>query len=313
MASRSTSRLFVLAAVLALPFALARGQQARIDVLHIGATGTLAGEADSQKEKAAVQTLRRFIKDETGFTNDITRQEDWQQLADKMKKGELQVGVFQGYEFAWAQQKDPDLKPLAVAVNGQGYPVAYVLAQRDNAARDFADLKGQSLCLPITSQGFPRLFLERRSEANGQKADAFFSKITRPDNIEDALDDVVDGKLRAVVVDGTALKAYQRRKPGRAKQLKEVARSEPFPPMVVAYHGSTLDEATLRLFKDGLLRAANNQKGEMLLTLSRLTGFEDVPADFPLVLEETRKAYPWVRPVPLGSPPPSRAPDRPRR
>jgi ABC-type phosphate/phosphonate transport system substrate-binding protein len=288
MVSRGSSLLFALA----LPCALGWGQQARIDVLHIGATGTLTGEADSQKEKGAIQTLRRFIKEATGFTNNITREKDWQHLVDRMKKGELQVGVFQGYEFAWAQEKDPALKPLALAVNGQRYPVAYVLAHRDNAARDFAGLKGHPLCLPITNQDYPRLFLERQSEANGQKADAFFSKITTPDNIEDALDDVVDRKLQAVVVDGGALEAYQRRKPGRAKQLKVVARSGPFPPAVVAYHGSTLNEATRRLLKDGLLGAANKQKGEMLLTLARLTGFEDVPADFPKVLAATRTAYP---------------------
>src|SRR5262245_20779972 len=117
MVWRSSSWPLTLVAVLAVPCAAARGEQPRIDVLHIGATGTLTGSADSQKERGAVQTLRRFIKDETGFTNDIVRQEDWQELADKMKKGELHVGVFQGYEFAWAQERHPDLKPLAIAVN----------------------------------------------------------------------------------------------------------------------------------------------------------------------------------------------------
>jgi ABC-type phosphate/phosphonate transport system substrate-binding protein len=292
MLSLDSPRLIALAAALVLPWAVARGQQARSDVLHIGATGSLTGDADSPKEKGAVQTLRRFIQDETGFSNDIVRLGDWRQLAERMKKGELQVGVFQGYEFAWAQEKHPDLRPLAVAVNGQRYPVAFVLARRDNATRDFAGLKGQSLCLPVSNQEFLRLYLERQSEANGKKADAFFSKITTPDNIEDALDDVVDGKVRAVVVDGAALEAYQRRKPGRARQLKEVARSGPFPPAVVTCYGSALDEATRRLFRDGLVGAAKKERGEMLLTLSRLTGFEDVPEDFAKVLGATRKAYP---------------------
>jgi ABC-type phosphate/phosphonate transport system substrate-binding protein len=292
MVSRRCSRLFALMAVLAIPGAVARGQQPRIDVLHIGATGTLTGNADSQEGKGAVETLRRFIKDETSFSNDIVGQKDWQELADRMRKGELHVGVFQGYEFAWAQEKHSDLKPLALAVNGRRYPVAHVLAQRDNTARDFAGLKGQSLCLPVTNQKFLRLFVDRQSEANGKKADAFFAKISTPDNVEDALDDVIDGKVQAVAVDGAGFEAYQRRKPGRARQLKEVARSEPFPPAVVAYYGSTLDEATRRLFKDGLLGAAKKEKGEMLLTLSRLTGFEDIPEDLAKVLGETRKAYP---------------------
>jgi ABC-type amino acid transport substrate-binding protein len=47
--------------------------------------------------------------------------------------------------------------------------------------------------------------VERQSEAGGKKAAAFFSSITSPDNIEDALDDLVDGKVQATVVDRAAL------------------------------------------------------------------------------------------------------------
>src|SRR5262249_29423954 len=122
--------------------------------------------------------------------------------------------------------------------------------------------------------------------------DAFFSKITFPDNVEDALDDVVDGLVQATVIDRAALDAYKRRKPGRFKRLQEVVRSQPFPPTVVAYYNAALGEATLRRFKDGLLGGASKEKGEMLLTLSRLTGFETVSKDFSRVLAETRKAYP---------------------
>jgi ABC-type phosphate/phosphonate transport system substrate-binding protein len=281
-----------LAALLAIPGDGAGRQQPRPDVLRIGATGTLTGNADDPREKAGVETLRRFIKEETGFDSEIPPHVTWQELADRMAKGEFHLGVFQGYEFAWAQEKRPGLKPLAIAVNVYRYPVAHVLARRDNPATDFAGLRSQSLCLPVTNQDFLRLFLDRRREANGKKAEAFFAKVTAAENVEDALDDVVDGKVQATVIDGAAFEAYRRRKPGRFKQLKEVARSAPFPAAVVASHGSVLDEATLRRFKDGLLGAAKKDKGEMLLTLSRLTGFEDVPEDYGKVLAATRKAYP---------------------
>jgi ABC-type phosphate/phosphonate transport system substrate-binding protein len=209
-----------------------------------------------------------------------------------MGQAELHLAMFQGYEFAWAQEKYPELKPLAIAVNGERYPVAHVVTRRSNPARQFVALQGGSLSLPVTSHGFLRLFVERQSEANGKNSETFFATITFPDNVEDALDDVVDGRVQATVVDQAALDAYKRRKPGRSRQLKEVARSQPFPPMVVAYHGSTLDSATLQRFQHGLLNAVNKKKGETLLTLSRLTGFEPVPEDFDRVLAETRKAYP---------------------
>ena len=65
-----------------------------------------------------------------------------------MAKAQLHVGVFQGYEFAWAQQKYPDLKPLAVAVNVYRYPIVYVIARRDGPAKSFGDLRGKTLGVP---------------------------------------------------------------------------------------------------------------------------------------------------------------------
>jgi ABC-type phosphate/phosphonate transport system substrate-binding protein len=289
---RGAGLAFTLALLLALLIGAAQGQQAKVDVLRIGTSGTLTGSDAGGKEKAGLDTLHAYIKDETGLENEIVRQKSWQELTDKLAKGQLELGVFPGYEFAWAQEKQSDLKPLALAVNVYTYPVVYVVAQRNDAATDFAGLKGHSLAVPANGQSFLRLFVDRQSEAAGKKAEEFFSKITEPDNVEDALDDLVDGKVQAVVVDRAGLEAYKRRKPGRFKQLKEVAKSQPFPPAVVAYYGSKLDDATLKRFKEGLLGASKKERGQTLLTMFHLTTFESPSEDFAKVLAETRKAYP---------------------
>jgi ABC-type phosphate/phosphonate transport system substrate-binding protein len=296
--SRRPCRRAILLAValvglVALPGVMVNGQQAKVDVLRIGTSGTLTAEKESGgKEKGALETLKGFIKEETGLNNTIERQKDWRELTDKMAKGQLQLGVFQGYEFAWAQEKHGDLKPLALAVNIYRYPIAYVVTRRDNAAKDFAGLQGQSLCLPNTGQHYLRLFVEHESQVSGKDRTAFFSKITSQDNAEDALDDVVDGTVQATAVDRTTLEAFKRRKPGRFNQLKEIAHSQPFPPVTVAYYDKVLDEATLRRFRDGLLNAGKKEKGRTMLTLFKLTGFDAVPEDFGKVLAETRTTYP---------------------
>ncbi len=269
----------------------ASAQGNKIDLLKVGSSGSLGGTVSADKEKANLDTLKAFIKDETGLNNDIIRQKTWQELAQKLSKGELQLGVFPGYEFAWAKEKYPDLKPLALAVNVYPYPVAYVVTKRDNPAKDFAGLKGQPLAIPSSGPTFLRLFVDRQAEANGKKTDEFFSKITTPENVEDALDDAVDGK-ESVVVDRAAWEAFKRRKPGRFKQLKEVAQSPPFPPPIIAYYNTKLDEATVNKFKDGLLGSAKKERGQTLLTLFHLTGFETPPDDFDKVLSETSKVYP---------------------
>jgi ABC-type phosphate/phosphonate transport system substrate-binding protein len=289
---RLVHRALILAALLVGPPGTAHAQPAKLDVLRIGTSGMLTGQPGSPREKAGIEMLKSFIKDETGLDNEILQQKNWRELADKMAARQLNLGVFQGFELAWAQEKHAGLKPLAIAVNVFRFPVVYVLVKRDNPARDFAGLQGQSLALPATGEGFLRLFVERQSQAAGKTVDTSFSKVMTPDNFEDALDDVVDGVVQAAVADRAALEAYKQRKPGRFNQLKPVAQSQPFPPGVVAYQEGALDEATLKRFKDGLLGAARKEKGQTLLTLFHLTGFEPLPDDLDRVLIETRKAYP---------------------
>src|SRR5262245_59459067 len=84
------------------------GRQAKVDVLRIGTSGGLAPE---KKESSALETLKGFIKEETGLDNEILRQKDWRELVEKLGKGELHLGVLQGFEYAWAQEKHPELKP----------------------------------------------------------------------------------------------------------------------------------------------------------------------------------------------------------
>ncbi len=290
------TRLGVLLAgslVIFLPLALdaADKQPAKFDVLHIGTSGSLAPQKGPD-ETAAIETLKSFIKTEVGYTNEITEQKDWRELSDKLVAGQLQVGVFQGFEFAWAQEGKPGLKPLALAVNVYRYPVAYVVTRKDDPAKDFAGLQGHSLTIPALNLRFLNLFLDRQSQARGKKTDGFFSKVQSSPNIEEALDDVVDGKVQAAAVDRAGLEAYKRRKPGRFNQLKPVAHSPPFPPPVVAYYDNALDNATRERFIDGLVSANKKDTGSMLLTMFRLTSFEKVPPDFEQVLAEVRKAFP---------------------
>jgi ABC-type phosphate/phosphonate transport system substrate-binding protein len=278
-----------LASLLAVSVARTESRPAADKELRIGSSGTLTGPGN---EKGAIKSLEDFIKEETGLNNTIVKQKTWRELADRMVKGELQIGVFQGYEFAWAQEKHPELKPLALSVNITRYPVVYVVVQKSNPVKDFAGLQGQSLCIPATGQGYLRLYVDRQAQAQGKKADDFFSKITSKETVEEALDDVVDGVMQAAAIDKAGLDGFKRRKPGRFNQLKEVAQSQPFPPVVVAYTEKSLDEATVRRFRDGLLNASRKEKGRTMLTLFRMTGFESVPADFDKVLADTRKNYP---------------------
>jgi len=260
--------------------------------LRIGTSGNLGLSSSKEQAKSAMTSLKQFIKDETGLDNEIVKQKDWRELAEKMTKKELSLGVFQGYEYAWVQGDHASLKPLVLAVKGTRYQVAYVVTRKDDPASDFAGLKGYPLALPVASRGFPEFFVQRQSQAQGKPMDKFFAKMTTPDNVEDALDDVIDRNVQAAVTDQAGLEAYKRRKPGRFRQLKEVTQSQPVPLAVIAYTEGALEQATLDRFRNGLVQAGQKERGQTLLTLFRLTGFERIPADFDKVLTEARKAYP---------------------
>ena len=266
-------------------------QEAKDRVLRIGSSGSLTASGNI-KEEDALETLRSFLKEETGMENKIIKEKNWQEVADKLAKKELQIGVFQGFEFAWAQEKVPELKPLMLAVRVHREPKAFLMTQRDNKATDFAGLAGQTLSIPVSSVGFPRLFVEREALALGKKLDAFFSKITKPEESEDAIDDVVDGIVTATVIDQAGLEAFKGRKPGRFAKLKLVAQSIPFPSPVIAYKDKDLDAATLETFSAGLIKASQRERGKKMLNMFRLTEFKAVPSDFSKVVDETRKKYP---------------------
>jgi len=280
------------AAALAIPDTSVHGQPARLRLLRVGATGTLTGKGDSGEEEAGVELLRAFLKDETGLNNEIAKEKDWQVLLAMLAKGQVHVVVFQGYEYAWAKERHAELRPMALAINGFRYPTAHVMVRRDAAAKEFTALLGQTLALPAVNQEFVRLYVDRHCLAAGKPTESFFRTIAIPDNAEDALDDVVDGQVQVAVVEGVAYDAYRRRKPGRFGQLKEITRSQAFPPMVLAYYGAYLDDVTLQRFRSGLLGAAHKRTGARLLMLSRLSAFEPAPAGFEKVLAATRLAYP---------------------
>jgi ABC-type phosphate/phosphonate transport system substrate-binding protein len=282
--------LFLFQGTLLVPV---HAQEARhADMLHIGTSGSLAHVTSGADERTAIDTLKLFIKDETGFANEIIQQKDWNELADKMANGQLHIGVFPGFEFAWAKPRYPGLKPLALAVNGHLYRYVHVLARQDNKAGDFAGLQGQSLALPTIGWGELNLFVEQTCQQTGKPLKAFFAKVSSPNNFEDAIDDVVDGIVQVTVVDRVGMEAYKRRKPGRFQLVKEITQSAALPPPIVAYYEAKMTLPTLKKFEHGLLNASYSERGLRVANLFRLTGFKALPPDFDKVVAETLKNYP---------------------
>jgi ABC-type phosphate/phosphonate transport system substrate-binding protein len=266
-------------------------------VIRVGLVGTLFRNMPEPIMQVAMRPFKSLLEDQTGMTGELVAGGDATNLAKLLKQDKVQFGVFHGVEFAWARQKNPSLRPLIVAVNGRPHVHAVVLVPQDSKAATCADLKGKTVGLPADSREHCRLFFDRRCVAPGCCPEKFFGRVVYPGDVEEALDDVVDGKLDAMVVDGLTLEAFQKLKPGRAARLRTLRRSEAFPAAVVAYHPGSLSDDLLTRFRDGLLGASSSRRGQRLLEMCKITSFKLVPDDYEEMLKAIAKAYPPAPPA----------------
>jgi ABC-type phosphate/phosphonate transport system substrate-binding protein len=270
--------------------------------VKIGMVRTLLRDVSPTMIQIMTPHFQTLMRAQTGLDGELVTVENAHELGRRLHEGKVELGVFHGFEFAWAQQKYPDLRPLVIAVNHQRVLHAYVVVREDNPAAGLANLRGTTLAMPRKSREHCLMYLDRECRQMQTEPKDFFSKVVKHGSTEDALDDVLRDEVQAVLVDGVALDTYRQVKPGCYARLKVLSQSEPFPATVVAYRKDALDAATLAKFRDGMITANQNARSKELMTMWRLTAFENVPDDFQQSLNAVRQAYP--------SPPPGSAEDK---
>jgi ABC-type phosphate/phosphonate transport system substrate-binding protein len=214
-------------------------------------------------------------------------------VARQLHENKLQLAVLHGFEFAWAQQQYPDLQPLMIADRTSKDYRACILVRKDAAPPGFADLKGKDLAIPKKTGEGCRLFLDKLCEQNGAKRpNEYFAHIVRPTDIETGLDDLARGKYPAVLVDTNGLEFYKDLRPGVFGRFKVLVQSEPFAPLVIAYHKGALPEATLTRIRDGLRAAGKTENGREMMKTWRIRAFSAVPEGFAQAMAVSLKRYP---------------------
>ncbi|MFL5242629.1 MAG: phosphate/phosphite/phosphonate ABC transporter substrate-binding protein [Gemmataceae bacterium] len=260
--------------------------------IRVGVAGSMFRDAPAPLVSALMKPFKSLLDTQTGINGQMVAAGDAEDLGKQLADDKVQLGVFHGFEFAWAQLKHPELKALIITINPPSCCRVNVVIAKDDNCKVLADLKGKVVAIPMHTREHCHLFIERRCLDAGQPMQRFFEKVTTPADMEDALDGVVDGVYAAAVVDGGVLANYAKRKPGRANKLKTLIESEPFPPAVVACNPANLDEAVQKRFAEGLINAGETSKGQRLLTICRITGFETIPSGFEKELLRIAKAYP---------------------
>jgi ABC-type phosphate/phosphonate transport system substrate-binding protein len=257
-------------------------------VLHIGIVDSLVKDLTPARKDLLNDEFADMVREFAGYKSKTFQGGDPWTAARKLAKGEWHIAVLPGVEFAWAQTRDPKLQPVLMAINGTETVQAIVMAKKESPLSAFADLKGKKAHL-VKGRIECQLYVDKAAQGAPEK---FFGTMSIAKNEENALDDVLRGKVDAAVVDNTDLDFYKRLYPGRFAALKELARSETFPPTVIAYQQGTLGEATVKKLRAGMRKANGSDKGRDAMAHVRITAFEEVPANFAQRLSNIVKAYP---------------------
>jgi ABC-type phosphate/phosphonate transport system substrate-binding protein len=263
------------------------------DPIRIGMPAAMFRDVKPAMFAALAKPFYSMVEAQTGLKGDLVLVASPDEMRQQLNNGQLQLGVFHGFEFAWMQQKDPTLKPIMVAAPVHRPLKAYVVVScNNNSANNLGDLRGKRLALANGTREHARIFVDRRCQNEGCTPSKFFDAITNPNTAETALHEVYDNKVQAAIVDGAALQCFAERYPARAKRLRAVAESQPFPMSVVAIHDGAIPPATLAKFKDGMVKANSTPVGRNLMGLMQMAGFEPVPADYNQQLADIVKLYP---------------------
>src|SRR5262245_24895469 len=93
---------------------------------RIGLVGSLFRDVPEWAVMMALAPFKKYLEAQMGTTSKLENAGDPLDLGKRMAARDLHLGVFHGFEFAWAQQRFPDLKPLFIAVNEEPVVAAHL-------------------------------------------------------------------------------------------------------------------------------------------------------------------------------------------
>lgn len=262
--------------------------------IQIGMAKSFLEEKPKGHVDIATKDFKDVLKQSSGLEGVVNAKLTAAEIADRLDKKELDIGILYAHELAWVRKKHPDLQPILVAVHKRLVDRTYLIVHQKSGAKSIADLKGKKLDLPMGVGATSRLFLDKLCLQSAKKGPAdFFASIKKSASQVDALDEVARGKADATVVDTFALEFYKEVKgPVFEKHLQVLQESEAFPPAVIVSKKGALDEATLKQFRDGLGKAHTIALGRDLMKSWNMDAFEAIPKDYDKKLADILNAYP---------------------
>jgi ABC-type phosphate/phosphonate transport system substrate-binding protein len=272
-------------------FGSARGKPpaSASNTLSVGIPKSIFQRIPEAVQSIATEPFVKYIKDHTGIEGKLHVLRDSAKLGRQLDEDEIQAGIFQGFEFAWAQADYPDLVPLVICTPPEPCQ-AFCLVRADCAAKTIGDLKGQKMSLPPMYDDQCPLFLTHLKTQFMKGGD--FSEVIKEKSGVDAIFDVIDKKSACTTVDRLTLEYFESAYPGPYKNLRVLCESGIFPDACIAIKKGSLSPEVVEKLRSTLLDARNQPAGRELLTLWKMKSFDKVSANYLESLKRILKKYP---------------------
>jgi ABC-type phosphate/phosphonate transport system substrate-binding protein len=282
-------RILVLLAVgpIVVPCPYAVGQEKS---LQVGMAKSFFAATPKVFVSIASKDFADLLNKTTGFSGELSSRFGPDELGQRLKDRKLDFAILHGHEFAMLRKQYPTLQPLLI-IDCKAGERAYVIVRQDSNAQTSADLRGKRIDLPLDARQHCNVFFSKLGADNKHEKE-FFGSVTKSALQIEALNELANGKIDAVIVDTVGLADYKQiRGPVFTKNLRVLTESEAFPAPVIVYERGALEEKLINQFRDGLLKAHATDAGRGLMKDWKIDSFAPVPKDYEQQLEETLKSY----------------------
>src|SRR5437764_104252 len=92
-------------------------EEATPAMVRIGLVETLFPDTSEQLMQVMIRPFKSLLETQTGVRGQVLVGGDAESISRLLKEDRIHLGVFHGIEFAWARLKNPDLRPLIIAIN----------------------------------------------------------------------------------------------------------------------------------------------------------------------------------------------------
>lgn len=213
-------------------------------------------------------------------------------LGTRLQKQDIHLAIMTGIEYGWIHADFPELRPLVTAYTSDIRLNACILVPLESQVKNLSELRGQSIVLPRRLQHYPLLYLQQRILEQGAEPKQYFSKVLSSNDSDEAVEMVVEKKAASILVDMDSWNGYQERKPGRARKLRMVDKSDPFPTAVTLYHPDAWSEKDLQLLKELLCTAHSRPFTRQILNFWRISKFVPHSTDYQTVVKKILNEIP---------------------